>query len=195
MPLFERGATTIYYEEHGRGFPLLLLAPGGMLSTVAMWPHAAINPLEVYGDDFRLIAMDQRNAGQSTGPLDVGDPWGSYVGDQLALVDHLGIDTFGVMGCCIGGAFILKLLQRAPARVVAAVLEQPIGIAEGNAVLFDKMWRSWGRGVGAGASRCRPGDGGAVRDADVDRRRLRGQRVQGPRASLQDTNAGVTRYR
>jgi hypothetical protein len=144
MPLFERGATTIYYEDHGSGFPLLALAPGGMLSTVSRWQLAAINPLAEYGDDFRLIAMDQRNAGQSTGPLDVGDPWGSYVGDQLALLDHLGIDTFHLMGCCIGGAYILKLLERAPSRVVAAVLEQPIGIVDDNAVLFDEMWRTWG---------------------------------------------------
>lgn len=144
MAFFERGATTIYYEEHGDGFPLLLIAPGGMNSTVAMWARAAINPLALYGQQFRLIAMDQRNAGQSSGPLDSDDPWGSFVGDQLALLDHLGISTFLVMGCCIGGSYILKLIERAPTRVQAAVLEQPIGIAEDNAQLFEAMWRTWG---------------------------------------------------
>jgi len=144
MPLLERGATTIYYEEHGDGYPLLLLAPGGMLSAIEIWDRAAINPLVEYADDFRLVAMDQRNAGASSGPLDADDPWGAYVDDQLALLDHLGIDRCHVMGCCIGGSFILKLLERAPRRVTAAVLEQPIGVEPDNAALFDAMWRSWG---------------------------------------------------
>jgi pimeloyl-ACP methyl ester carboxylesterase len=144
MPYFEHGDTTIYYEEHGQGWPLLLIAPGGMHSTVATWAHATLNPLAVYADDFRLIAMDQRNAGGSTGPLDAADPWGSFVADQLSLLDHLGVGEFHVMGCCIGGPYILKLIERAPQRVVAAVLEQPVGVVDDNRHLFDSMWRHWG---------------------------------------------------
>jgi pimeloyl-ACP methyl ester carboxylesterase len=90
-----------------------------------------------------MIAMDQRNAGRSHGPLDLADPWGAYARDQLALLDHLGIRRFHVMGCCIGGSFALKLIEHAPARVAAAVLEQPIGIADGNRSLYEQMWRSW----------------------------------------------------
>ncbi len=88
--------------------------------------------------------MDQRNAGRVSGPLDLSDPWGAYARDQLALLDHLSIDRFQVMGCCIGGSFALKLIERAPERVAAAVLEQPIGIADGNGSLYEQMWRSWG---------------------------------------------------
>ena len=44
--------------------------------------------------------MDQRNAGRSRGPLPLEDPWGAFVGDQLGLMDHLGIDRFLVIGCC-----------------------------------------------------------------------------------------------
>jgi pimeloyl-ACP methyl ester carboxylesterase len=144
MPIFVHEEATIHYEVHGHGFPLLLISPGGMNSTVEMWARATINPLEVYRDDFRLIAMDQRNAGKSTGPLDVADPWGSFAGDQLALLDHLGVSTFHVMGCCIGGSYVLKLIEQAPARVVSGVLQQPIGIIDDNSHLFDAMWRSWG---------------------------------------------------
>jgi pimeloyl-ACP methyl ester carboxylesterase len=149
MPRLDNGETSIYYEEHGRGFPLLLIAPGAMNSTVEMWANAAVNPLAVYGEDFRLIAMDQRNAGRSTGPLDVADPWGSFASDQLALLDHLGVGLFHVMGCCIGGSFVLKLIEQAPTRVAAAVLEQPIGIANDNGPLFDAMWRAWGTQLAA----------------------------------------------
>jgi len=127
VPYFVRDETTIYFEEHGSGFPLLLIAPGGMRSAIEYWKGAAVNPWASYAEDFRLVAMDQRNAGRSRGPLDVSDPWGAYAADQLGLLDHLGIDRFLVMGCCIGGSYILKLIEQAPDRVVAAVLEQPIG--------------------------------------------------------------------
>ena len=57
----------------------------------------------------------------------VEDPWGAFADDQLGLMDHLGIDRFFVMGLCIGGPFVLKLLERAPERVLAGVLCQPVG--------------------------------------------------------------------
>jgi len=58
-------------------------------------------------------------------------------------MDHLGIDRFLVFGCCIGGPFILKLLAVAPERVVAAVLEQPVGIIDSNREVFDNLWTQW----------------------------------------------------
>ena len=91
----------------------MTLAPGGMRSSVPLWEMAAINPLTAYAGQYKMIAMDQRNAGQSTGPLETGDPWGAYAADQLAVMDHLGIDRFLVFGCCIGGPFILKLCDLA----------------------------------------------------------------------------------
>jgi pimeloyl-ACP methyl ester carboxylesterase len=143
MPRFEHGDASIHYEEHGSGYPLLLIAPGGLDSTIAWWARAAFDPLETYAGDFRLVAMDQRNAGRSTGPLDTEDPWGSYVGDQLALMSHLGHERFHVLGCCIGCSYALGLAERAPDRVTAAVLEQPIGVVDDNRELFRSMWRGW----------------------------------------------------
>ena len=143
MPRFANRETAIYYEEHGSGFPLLLIAPGAMNSAIDLWARATINPLDAYSGDFRLIAMDQRNAGRSTGPLEVADPWGAYARDQLALLDHLGIQSFHVMGACIGSSFALKLIEQAPQRVIAAVLQQPVGITGGNEQLYEAMWRGW----------------------------------------------------
>ena len=143
MPYADNGAAKIWYTEQGTGFPMLTLAPGGMRSSVPLWEHAAINPLTAYAGRYQMIAMDQRNAGQSTGPLDPRDPWGAYAADQLALMDHLGIDRFLVFGCCIGGPFILKLCELAPGRVIAAVLEQPVGIIPSNRELFDSLWKPW----------------------------------------------------
>jgi pimeloyl-ACP methyl ester carboxylesterase len=144
MPLFEYDSTSIYFEDYGSGFPVLLIAPGAMDSSIENWASATVNPLALYSGDFRLIAMDQRNAGRSSGPLEPSDPWGAYARDQLALLDSLGIDCFHVMGCCIGGSFALKLIEQAPGRIIAAVLEQPVGITDGNGPLYEQMWRSWG---------------------------------------------------
>jgi hypothetical protein len=51
MAHFENRSTSIYYEVHGQGFPILLCAPGGMNSTVQMWRNATINPLTLFSDD------------------------------------------------------------------------------------------------------------------------------------------------
>jgi pimeloyl-ACP methyl ester carboxylesterase len=98
-------------------------------SRVNNWPTAVINAMEEFTHDFRCITMDQRNAngGESSGPVPVNDPWGAFADDQLGLMDHLGIREFFFMGYCIGGPFALKLMQRAPDRVVAGVLCQPVG--------------------------------------------------------------------
>jgi pimeloyl-ACP methyl ester carboxylesterase len=143
MAQFTEGDVSIRYEEYGSGYPLLLLAPGGLNSTIEFWDRAAINPLIELADSFWLIGMDQRNAGQSTGPFAVDDPWGSYVEDQLRLLDHLGIDQFHVMGCCIGCSYALGLAERVPERLTSAVLEQPIGIIDDNRSYWLTGRRAW----------------------------------------------------
>ena len=60
-------------------------------------------------------------------------------------MDHLGIDKFMVMGFCIGGPFIWNLLKRAPDRVVAAVLAQPVGFRpEMPTLMYDGNMTGWG---------------------------------------------------
>ena len=94
MALLARAGASLHHEEHGAGFPLFLLVPGGMRSTIDAWGNAAINPLASHAGDLRLIAMDRRNAGQSSGPLEVADPWGAYADDRPGLLDSLGIDAY-----------------------------------------------------------------------------------------------------
>jgi len=126
---YEKGNVRIRYQEAGSGFPLLATPGGGLNSRIKNWPTAVLNAMEEFKADFRCITMDQRNAtdGESTGPIPTGDPWDAFADDQLGLMDHLGIRQFCFFGNCIGGSFALKLMQRAPDRVVAAVLSQPIG--------------------------------------------------------------------
>jgi pimeloyl-ACP methyl ester carboxylesterase len=126
---YEKGNVRIRYAETGSGFPLLATPGGGLNSRIAVWSNAVINIPEEFKNDFRVITMDQRNAsgGDSTGPVPVDNPWDAFADDQLGLMDHLGIRQFFFFGNCIGGPFAMKLMERAPQRVVAAILSQPVG--------------------------------------------------------------------
>src|SRR5712664_2493566 len=130
MSVYEKGPVRIHYEEAGSGFPLLLIAGGGLNSTISGLTRGdPFNPIEEFKREYRCIASDLRNAndGQSSGPLEIDRPWDAYTDDHLGLMDHLRIEKFMVMGFCIGGPFIWNLLRRAPDRIVAAVLAQPSG--------------------------------------------------------------------
>ena len=87
-----------------------------------------VNPTTAFAANFRVIAMDQRNAGgQSHAPLTAQDGWHTYLADHIALFDHLGIEQCHLYGQCIGGSFIMSLLQAQPQRIACAVVAQPIG--------------------------------------------------------------------
>ena len=148
LSFYEKGAVRIHYEEAGSGFPLLLIAGGGLNSTIAGLKRGdPFNPIEEFKGEFRCIGADLRNAntGQSSGPLELDRPWDSYTDDQVGLMDHLGIDKFMVMGFCIGGPFVWNILERAPNRVVAAVLSQPSGWRpEMPTMNYDNNMTGWG---------------------------------------------------
>ncbi|MEQ8485180.1 MAG: alpha/beta hydrolase [Pseudomonadales bacterium] len=142
MPMFTQGDLALYYETHGEGFPLLLIAPGGMRSAVPFWTRTPFNPISELSDRFRVIAMDQRNAGQSRGPISGDDGWHTYADDQLRLLDHLGVERFHVAGMCIGGPYCMGLIERAPERVASAVLMQTIGLDDNRQAFYD-MFDNW----------------------------------------------------
>jgi pimeloyl-ACP methyl ester carboxylesterase len=146
---YEKGPVRIRYEEAGAGFPLMLLPGGGLNATISFFTgNAPFNAIEEFKGQYRCITADLRNAttGQSTGPVEFDRPWESYADDQLGLMDHLGIDKFMVMGFCIGGPFIWSLLKRAPNRVVAAVLAQPVGWRPEmrDPKYPGVFWKTWG---------------------------------------------------
>ena len=147
MSFFERGSVRIHYEESGSGFPLLIIPGGGLNSTIAGLDRHPFDPRRELGGEYRCITADLRNAngGQSSGPLEIDRPWDAYTDDHIALMDHLGIDQFMVLGFCIGGPFIWNLLERAPDRVVAAVLAQPSGFdPEYPEIFYENNMTGWG---------------------------------------------------
>ncbi len=150
MPVFRRDDADLYFEEGGDGFPVLLLAPGGMRSNLANWQVETDGPFlkyvdwtKVLADRYKLIAMDQRNAGRSTSEIASDHGWHTYAADQLALMEHLGLARFHAIGGSIGCSFILNLCRIAPTRVVSAVLQNPLGFTSENPNHYSDAFSAW----------------------------------------------------
>ncbi len=67
MPNYERDGATIYYEEHGSGFPLLLLAPGGLNSAIPFWERMRSTRSSDSREDFRSSRWSSATPGARAG--------------------------------------------------------------------------------------------------------------------------------
>lgn len=146
MPTFVHDNANLYYEVHGHAtdaFPVLLFAPGGLRSAIPLWYRSPWNPIEALSGQFKVIAMDQRNAGHSVAPIAGDDGWHTYTADHLALLDHLNIDRCHLLGGCIGGPYCFGLIEAAPDRIAAAVIQQTIGNDGTNAAVFRDLFNDW----------------------------------------------------
>lgn len=145
MPFLKVDDGEIHYEEYGAGFPILLFAPGGMWSEAAKWHGSPVwnDWTKVLAENYRVIAMDQRNAGTSRTTIEADHGWHSYAADHLALMDHLGIDRFHTLGGCIGSSFCLKICEMVPGRTVATVLQNPIGLNPDARTYFPDGFAKW----------------------------------------------------
>ena len=152
MPTLNVAAGHIHYEVRGRGYPVLLFAPGFLSSRIERWrtnparpgvPQDWLDPMAELGDDFMLIALDVRNAGQSRTTVTADDDWRSYTADHLALLDHLDVTQCAVMGACIGVSFALALAAARPRLVTSLVLQNPIGLSPQNRAALDHEFEAW----------------------------------------------------
>jgi pimeloyl-ACP methyl ester carboxylesterase len=107
----------LYYEEAGRGIPLLLQHTAGAHGV--QWRHLFEVP-EIT-DHFRLIAYDLPYHGKSIPP--VGRRWwerpyrldGSFLRQvPVRLADALGLERPAFMGCSVGGLLALDLAFHHP---------------------------------------------------------------------------------
>jgi len=61
MPFYEKGPVRIYYEEAGSGFPLLIIAGGGLNSTIAGLKRGdPFNPIEEFKGEYRCVYLPDR---------------------------------------------------------------------------------------------------------------------------------------
>ena len=133
MPDLKRGHVSIHYEVTGNGPPLLLLA--GMLSDSATWGPV----LPLLEPHFTLIRPDNRTTGRTTpwnAPVTVND----MTDDALAVMDHLGHESFYIVGHSMGGLIGMELAGLHPDRVRSLIMlaSAPTRIPRGMAV-FDAL--------------------------------------------------------
>jgi len=105
----------LYYEVHGDGPPLLLVA--GLASDVSSWQTV----LPALSEHFRVIIVDNRGIGRSV-PEDAPVSVDLMADDCAALIDHLGYGPVHILGHSMGGFTALSLAARYPDRVKKLVL-------------------------------------------------------------------------
>ena len=106
---------TLAYSDHGIGLPLLCLS--GLTRTMADFDYLA-----PHLPPCRMIRMDYRGRGASawTGACSYTVP--QEAADALALMDHLGVDRFAVLGTSRGGLIGMLLAAMAKQHLMGLCL-------------------------------------------------------------------------
>ena len=115
MPYVPTRDIITYYEEAGRGEPLVLIR--GLGSDLQAWALQ----VPALAKHFRVITYDNRGAGRSSAP---DRPYSikQMAGDACALLDHLGIEKAHVLGFSMGGYIAQELVIANPDRVEKLIL-------------------------------------------------------------------------
>jgi len=117
MPYLDRGGVRIYYEDHGRGLPVLLTH--GFGASARMWKPQA----DALADRFRLILWDMRGHDRSDSPREP-DAYSHElaIGDMAGVLDACGVERAVVGGLSLGGFLSLAFHLRHRERVLALLL-------------------------------------------------------------------------
>jgi pimeloyl-ACP methyl ester carboxylesterase len=110
MPVATVGPYELYYVEAGSGFPVVLIH--GLAGDHKAWTVQ----MESWSQDHRVVAFDNRGAGDSTQvdePISTED----MARDTLGLMDELGVERAHVVGRSMGGAIAQHMALMAPERV------------------------------------------------------------------------------
>lgn len=113
--------TRIAYCVSGEGPPVILL-PSWLTHLEFQRRSVAWRPwLEALSDRYSLVRYDPRGCGMSDRAVE-DLTFGAWVRDLDALVRHLKLDRFSLIGVCQGGAVALDFAARHPGRVSHLVL-------------------------------------------------------------------------
>ena len=105
MPYLSVNGVNLYYEEHGEGPPLLLIA--GLASDSQSW----LPVIDGLSKHFRVIVPDNRGCGR-TKPMDIEITIRKIADDCIMLINHLGITSVNVAGHSMGGFVALDCALR-----------------------------------------------------------------------------------
>jgi pimeloyl-ACP methyl ester carboxylesterase len=116
MPTVKVNDVEIYYEEHGKGRPMVFLSETACDGEV--WK---INQIEEFSRDHRVIIHDYRGTGQSSKPS-IDYTTTMFAEDVVALMDHLKVENAIVVGHSMGGRVAQLLALDHPNKVHKLVL-------------------------------------------------------------------------
>jgi pimeloyl-ACP methyl ester carboxylesterase len=107
----------IYYEQHGKGFPLLLAY--GVGGNADLWD---VN-VPALAAHHRLILWEPRGHARSDSPEDPAKySFARWVLDLKALLDHLGLRKAHVGGLSLGGGIATRFTLSFPGRVRSLIV-------------------------------------------------------------------------
>lgn len=116
MPYAVNKGVRLYWEEHGKGDPILLIM--GLSFTLDMWFRLA----PVLARDYRVILFDNRGVGRSDvprGPYSIG----VMAEDAMAVLTAAGVqEPVCVLGASMGGMIAQEIALRYPDRFRALLL-------------------------------------------------------------------------
>jgi pimeloyl-ACP methyl ester carboxylesterase len=119
MPIFTRDNASIYFEETGKGEPVVTIH--GLTENTTYWSIAGVTG--ILSERYRVISMDMRGHGRT---IVQGDPSGFDVdtvgGDVTALADHLNLGRFHLIGHSTGGFVAARLAIKDSHRFATLIL-------------------------------------------------------------------------
>src|SRR5258708_34902621 len=110
MPRVRVGDIEMFYVEAGAGDPVVLIMGFGGDHTA--WAFQ----LRPFAERYRVIAFDNRGAGQTDQP-DTPCTIALMADDTVGLLDRLGVERAHIVGVSMGGMIAQQLGLRAPRRV------------------------------------------------------------------------------
>ncbi len=135
MPSLRNGDVDLYYEVHGDGPPLVLVA--GLAADGAFWQPA----LPALAARRQVVLVDNRGSGRTT-PLDAASSIPAMADDCMALVRHLGLRDVALVGHSMGGMIAQDCAVRYPDAIDRLVLVAtgPVASARDN-----DLFATWAR--------------------------------------------------
>ncbi len=115
MPIAQEGFSSIYYEDTGRGEPILWLQ--GLGAAHSAWSVQAAH----FRRGFRCILPDNRDTGRST-RSDASYDLRVLAHDALSVLDSAGVDRAHVVGLSMGAGIAQELALAVPDHVRSLTL-------------------------------------------------------------------------
>jgi pimeloyl-ACP methyl ester carboxylesterase len=135
MAYFEHDGVTLYYELHGSGPPLMLIA--GLASDSQSW----LPVVDELAKQFTLILLDNRGVGRSTQDCPISIDL--MADDCSALIHHLGMSKVSLLGHSMGGMVAMECAHRYPDMVDRLLLAATTACNSARNKLLFRDWADW----------------------------------------------------